>query len=46
MNKAEWILILAVIGVLVGPFITLKLLATFRKRGKLPPAQPYRNDDD
>jgi len=46
MNKTEWILILAVIGVLVGPFITLKLLATFRKRSKLPPAQPYKDDDD
>ena len=46
MNKTEWILLLAVIGVLVGPFVTLKLLGTFRKGDKLPPAQPYKNDSD
>ena len=46
MNKAEWILLLAVIGVLVGPFVTIKLLGTFRKGDKLPPAQPYRDDED
>ena len=46
MNKAEWILLLVVVGILAAPFITLKALATFRKRGKLPPAQPYKNDED
>jgi len=46
MNKAEWLLLLGVIGVLVGPFVTLKLLGTWRKRGKLPPAQPYKDDED
>lgn len=46
MNKAEWILLLVVLGILVAPFVTVKALATFRKRGKLPPAQPYKNDSD
>lgn len=46
MNKAECILLLLVVGALLGPFLTLKALATFRRRGKLPPAQPYRNDGD
>jgi len=46
MNKAEWILLLGVIGVLAGPFVTLKLLGTWRKRGKLPPAQPYKDDEE
>lgn len=46
MNKAEWILLLVVVGVLVGPFVALKGLALFRHRGKLPPPQPYRDEDD
>ena len=46
MNKAEWILLLVVIGALVGPFAALKAVSAFRQRGKLPPAQPYRNDGD
>ncbi len=46
MNKTEWLLVLGVVAVLVGPFATLKALAAFRKRGKLPPAQPYKDDDD
>ncbi len=46
MSKAEWILLLVIVGILVAPFVTLKALATFRKRGKLPPAQPYKNDSD
>ena len=46
MNKAEWILLLVVVAILVAPFLTLKALGTFRKRGKLPPAQPYKNDED
>jgi hypothetical protein len=46
MNKAEWILLLVVIGALVGPFVAIKALAVFRQRGKLPPAQPYKDDED
>ncbi|WP_157572511.1 hypothetical protein [Nevskia soli] len=46
MNKAEWILLLVVVGILVAPFVTVKALATFRRRGKLPPAQPYKNGDE
>ncbi|HWY24668.1 MAG TPA: hypothetical protein VNX47_07100 [Nevskia sp.] len=46
MSKAEWILLLLVVGALVGPFVTLKALSSFRQRGKLPPAQPYKDDED
>lgn len=46
MNKAEWILLLAVVGVLVGPIAALKAASVFRRRGKLPPPQPYRDEDD
>ncbi len=46
MSKAEWILLLLVIGALVGPFVALKGLSSFRQRGKLPPAQPYKDDED
>lgn len=46
MNKAEWILLIVVVAALVGPFVTLKALAVFRQRGKLPPAQPYKDDED
>jgi hypothetical protein len=45
MNQAEWILLLAVVAILVGPFLAIKALAIFRQRGKLPPAQPYRDDE-
>ncbi|HZR34183.1 MAG TPA: hypothetical protein VFA75_02330 [Nevskia sp.] len=46
MNKAEWILLIVIVAALVGPFVTLKALAVFRQRGKLPPAQPYQDDED
>jgi hypothetical protein len=46
MNKAEWILLIVVVAALVGPFVTLKALGVFRQRGKLPPAQPYKDDED
>ncbi len=34
MNKAEWILLVVVVAALVGPFVTLKALASFRSRRK------------
>jgi hypothetical protein len=46
MNKAEWILLVVIVAALAGPFVTLKALAVFRQRGKLPPAQPYKDDED
>ena len=46
MHKAEWILLLLVIGALVGPLVALKAVSAFRHRGKLPPPQPYRDEDD
>jgi hypothetical protein len=46
MNKAEWILLLLVVGVLVGPFFALKAWSSLRPRGKLPPPQPYKDDED
>ena len=46
MNRAEWILLLVVVAALVGPFATVKALSSFRKRGKLPPPQPYKDDED
>lgn len=46
MTKVEWLLLIGVVAILVGPFATLKAVSAFRKRGKLPPAQPYKNDDE
>ncbi len=46
MNQTEWILLLVVVGILVGPFLAIKALASFRKRGRLPPAQPYKDDPE
>jgi hypothetical protein len=46
MNKAEWILLIVVLAALVGPFATVKALSSFRRKGKLPPAQPYKDDED
>ncbi len=47
VNGTAWLILLAVVAILVGPFVTLKALARFRSRGgKLPPAQPYKDDDD
>jgi len=46
MSKAEWILLLVIVGALAGPFVTLKALSVFKQKGKLPPAQPYKDDED
>lgn len=46
MGKAEWILLAVVLGALLGPFAALKAVSVFRRRGKLPPPQPYRDEDD
>ena len=46
MNKAEWILLIVIVAALVGPFVTIKALAVFKQRGKLPPALPYKDDED
>jgi hypothetical protein len=48
MNRAEWILLVAVVAILVGPFLTLKAVAQFRRRRgqKLPPARPYGDEQD
>ena len=46
MTKAEWLLLLFVIGALVGPFVAIKAIAKLRMPKKLPPAQPYKDDED
>jgi hypothetical protein len=46
MHRAEWILLLVVLGALLGPLIALKAVAAFRHKGPLPPPQPYRDDED
>lgn len=32
MNKVEWILLIGVVAILVGPFATLKAVASLRRR--------------
>ncbi len=46
MNKAEWILLAVVVGALIGPIVALKAVAKFRPPKNLPPAQPYKNDEE
>jgi hypothetical protein len=47
MNKAEWILVLVVVALLVGPFVTIKAIASFRqRRGAPPPGNKYDDGDE
>jgi hypothetical protein len=46
VGKAEWVLLLVVVGALLGPLIALKAVSVFRHKGKLPPPQPYRDEED
>ena len=46
MGKTEWLLLLFVVGALVGPFVAVKAIAKLRMPKKLPPPQPYKDEED
>jgi hypothetical protein len=46
MGKAEWILLVAVVAMLVGPILAVKAVSKFRPPKNLPPAQPYKDDEE
>lgn len=50
MRAIDWLFIVGIIAVVGGPLITIRMIAkqdTARRKGKpLPPAQPYREDDE
>jgi hypothetical protein len=51
MTKVEWILLIVVVALLIGPFVTLKAVAGIRRRRasgetKIPVSRPYDDEED
>jgi hypothetical protein len=46
MGKAEWILLIAVVAMLVGPIVAVKTFSKLRPPKNLPPPRPYKDEED